>query len=135
MVPFLLASLLPGCGSTRPAEPQGPDASALAMETLVQARKAKLVLSTRWRAEAKVEAIRVEDEGPLAQVARGSAVVTIRGLRIEAEEVRLTWLPEGEDLVLSASEVKLFRQRRGQPYETKDIALLTMANDQVSFFQ
>lgn len=134
-MPFLLAPLLLGCASTRPPEPQGPDAEALAMETLVQARKAKLVLCARWRAEAKVEAIRVEDEAPGTQVARGSVVVTIQGLRVEAEEVRITWLPEGEDLVLWAEDVKLFRQRRGQPYETKGIAMLTMANDQVSFFQ
>jgi hypothetical protein len=105
------------------------------METLVQARKAKLVLCARWRDEAKVEAIRVEDDAPGTEIARGSAIVTIRGLRIEAEEVRITWLSEGEDLVLWAEEVKLFRQRRGQPYETTNIAMLTMANDQVSFFQ
>jgi hypothetical protein len=131
----VVASLLAGCGSTRPPEPKGPDAAALAMETLVQAQRAKLVLAARWRAAAKVEAIRVEDEAPGAQVARGSVVVTIEGLRVEAEEVRLTWLPESEDLLLWAEGVKLFRQRRGQPYETKDIAMLTMANDQVSFFQ
>ncbi len=135
MVPFLLAPLLLGCGSTRPAEPEGPDAKALAMETLVQARQAKLVLSSRWRAEAKVEAIRVKDEAPGTQVASGSVVVTIRGLRVEVDEMRLTWLLEGEDLLLWAEDVKLFRQRRGQPYETTDIAMLTMANDQVSFFQ
>ena len=113
----------------------GPDASALALETLVQARQAKIVLSSRWRGKAKVEAVRVDDEGPGAQVARGGAVVTIEGLRVEADEVRLTWLSEGEDLLLWAEDVKLFRQRRGQPYETKDIAMLTMANDRVSFFQ
>jgi hypothetical protein len=132
---LLLGLLLLGCGSTRAPELQGPDASALAMETLVQARQAKLVLASRWRSRATVQAIQVEDEGPGGQIARGSAVVVIEGLRIEAEEVRLTWLPEGEDLLVWAEEVKLFRQRRGQPYETKDIAMLTMANDRVSFFQ
>jgi len=132
---LLLAPLLLGCGTTRPAAPEGPDATALALETLVQARQAKLVLCERWRGETKVEAIRVEDEAPGTQVARGSVVVTVRGLRIEAEEVRLTWLSEGEDLVLWAEDVKLFRQRRGQPYETRGLAMLTMANDQVSFFQ
>ena len=132
---LLVATLLLGCGTTRPPEPTGPDAAALAMQTLVQARQAKLVLCDRWRSETKVEAIRVEDEGPGTQVARGSVVVTIRGLRVEAEEVRLTWLSEGDSVVLWAEQVKLFRQHRGQPYETKDISMLTMANDQVSFFQ
>jgi hypothetical protein len=132
---LLLGPLLVACGSTRPPEPLGPDASALAMETLVQAKQAKLVLSERWRSRAKVEAIRVQDEGPGAQVARGGAVVTIEKLRVEAEEIRLTWLSEGDDLLVWAEEVKLFRQRRAQPYETKDIAMLTMANDKVSFFQ
>jgi hypothetical protein len=135
-VPFLIAPLLLACGSTRPPEPQGPDGKALAMETLVQARSTEVVLSVRWRAKAKVQAIRVEEEAPGIQLARGSAIVTIEGLRIEADEVKLRWLAEAdENLLLYAKDVKLFRQRRGQPYETKDIAMLTMANDQVSFFQ
>ena len=95
-MPFLLAPLLLACGSTRPPEPQGPDGKALAMETLVQARSTEVVLSARWRAKAKVQAMRVEEETPGIQLARGSAVVTIEGLRIEADEVKLRWLAEGE---------------------------------------
>jgi len=106
------------------------------METLVQARHVEIVLSERWRKKAKVEAIRVEEDPPGTEVARGSVVVTIEGLRVEADEVKIRWLPEAEDNVLvHAKDVKLFRQRRAQPYETSNLAMLTMANDQVSFFQ
>lgn len=124
-----------GCGSTPPKEPLGPDAKALEMETLVQARAARIVLSARWRTATKVEGIGVEESVPGTQVARGSAVFAIQGLRVEAGEIRVTWLPETDTLLVSATDVQLFRQRRGQPYETRDLAMLTMANDQVSFFQ
>jgi hypothetical protein len=135
---FLLPCLLLGCGSApkAPKEPPGPDATSLAMETLVQARSAEIILSVRWRKMAKVEGIRVDETEPLTQVARGSVVVVIQGLRVEADEVKVKWLPEAEDNVLvHARDVKLFRQVRGQPYEMKGLAMLTMANDQVSFFQ
>lgn len=106
------------------------------METLLQARTAEIILSVRWRKMAKIEGIRVEEKEAGVVVARGSTVVVIRGLRVEAEEVTVKWLPEAEDNVLvHGREVKLFRQVRGQPYETKDLAMLTMANDQVSFFR
>jgi len=134
---LLLAPFILGCGTTPVAkEPPAPDAKALAMETLVQARHAEIILSVRWRKQAKVEAIRVEEDPPGTQIARGSVVVTIRGLRVEADEVKIVWLPEAEDnLLVHARNVKLFRQSRSQPYETSNLAMLTMANDQVSFFQ
>jgi len=102
----------------------------------VQARRAEIILSVRWRKIAKVEAIRIDEEAPGTQVARGSVVVVIQGLRVEADEVKIKWLPEAEDNVLvHARDVKRFRQVRAQPYETSDLAMLTMANDQVSFFR
>jgi hypothetical protein len=126
--------VIAGCAAAPPKEPPGPDAKALAMETLVQARAARVVLSLRWRAKAKVEGIRVDEGPPGTQVARGGAVVQVEKLRVEAEEISVTWLnEEHQDLVLSASDVKLFRQRRAQPYEITHIAMLTMANDQMSF--
>jgi hypothetical protein len=138
VAPLLLAPLLLGCGSApkAPTEPEGPDAVALAMETLLQARSAEIILSVRWRKMAKVEGIRVEEKEAGKEVARGSAVVVIRGLRVEAEVVTVKWLPEAHyNLLVHGRDVKLFRQVRGQPYETKDLSMLTMANDQVSFFR
>ncbi len=106
------------------------------METLLQARTAEIILSVRWRRMAKIEGIRVEEKEAGVEVARGSAVVAIRGLRVEAEEVTVKWLSEDKDtLLVHGRDVNLFRQVRGQPYETKDLAMLTMANDQVSFFR
>jgi len=132
-----LAFLILGCSSTpKVPPPSGPDAKALAMETLVQARRVEIVLSARWRKQAKVEGIRVEEETPGTQVARGSVVVKIEGLRVEADEVKLKWLDEAEDnLLVHARDVKLFRQQRAQPYEMRDLSMLTMANMQVSVFQ
>lgn len=106
------------------------------METLLRARRAEVILSVRWRKMAKVEGIRIDEQTPGTQVARGSVVVAIEGLRVEADEVTVKWLSEAEDNVLvHAREVTLFRQMRAQPYETKNLAMLTMANDQVNFFQ
>jgi hypothetical protein len=132
--PAMLVPLLLACAAPRPAEPTAPDERALAMETLVKARRVELVLSARWRPEARFEAIRVE-EAPGVQLGRGSAVLVLRALRIEAQEVRLKWLEEGENLLLYAEDVELFRQHRAQPYESRDLSAVTMANDQVSFFQ
>jgi hypothetical protein len=95
----------------------------------------EIVLGAQWRGEAKVEAIRREETTPGTEDARGSAVFLLQGLRVEAEELRLKWLPDYADLVLHAREVEHFRQRRAQPYEMRDIDALTMANDHVSFFQ
>ncbi|HEX5137362.1 MAG TPA: hypothetical protein VFY93_10335 [Planctomycetota bacterium] len=102
----------------------------------MKARAAEIILSVRWRKMAKVEGIRVDESTPGTQVVRGSAVVVIDHLRVEADEVTVKWLPEAEDnLLVHARGVTLFRQIRGQPYETKDLAMVTMANDQVSFFR
>jgi hypothetical protein len=106
------------------------------METLVQAHQAEILLSVRWRPKAKVEGVRVDEDPPGTETAHGSAVVTIEGLRVEADEVTIKWLSESEEnLLVHARKVKLFRQRRAQPYETTDLAMLTMANTHVSFFQ
>jgi hypothetical protein len=123
------------CATAPPKEPPSPAAAALAIETFVKARHAEIVLGTQWRGKARVEAIRREETAPGVEDARGSAVFTLEGLRVEAEELRLKWLPDYADLVLHAREVEVFRQRRAQPYETRDIDALTMANDHVSFFQ
>jgi len=134
---FLLA-FLAACGATskrREEELKRPDGAALSVETVVQARRAEIVLAARWRPEAKVEAIRVEDEGPDVQLLRGGVVFTLRGLRLEVEELRIRWLAETEDLFLYASTVERFWQRRGQPYESKGLAALSMANDHVTFIQ
>ena len=85
---------------------------------------------------AKLEGIRVDETTPGTQVVRGSAVVVIDGLRVEADEVTVKWLPEEhQDVLVHAREVSLFHQVRGQPYKTNDLATLTMANDQVTFFR
>jgi hypothetical protein len=41
---------------------------------------------------AKVEGIRVDEATPGTQVVRGSVVVVIDGLRVEADEVTVKWL-------------------------------------------
>jgi hypothetical protein len=119
-----------------PAEPDRPDAAVLARETRIKARSAELVLSGRFRREARLEGIRVERPQPHVVTARGSAVLVLRHLRVEAEEIRVTWLePEHENLLLYAKEVELFEQKRDRPYFSRNLSAVSMANDQVSFFQ
>lgn len=102
----------------------------------MKARRAEVILSVRWRKMAKAEGIRVDESTPGTQVVRGSAVVVIDHFRVEADEVTVKWQAEAHnDLLVCAWEVTRFRQVRGQPYETNDVAMVTMANDQVTFLR
>ncbi len=131
----MLVALLGACATT-PKEPERPDAAALALETLVRARTAELVLSSRFRKESKLEAIHVEEEQPGIVTARGGSVFVLKNLRVEAESIRVTWLgPEHENLLVYAKDVALFQQQRDRPFYSKDLSAVSMANEKVSFFQ
>ncbi len=117
-------------------EPERPDAQALARETLVRARRARLVLSERWREDASLTAAHVAGEGA-EQEAQGNVVFLLSGLRLEiAGSLKITWMPDHDEVLVYASDVELFRQqRKDRPYSSKNLSAVTMANDQVSFFQ
>jgi hypothetical protein len=133
---FLWLALLGACAASPKEEPERPDAIALGRETLVRARTAELVLSSRYREEAKLEAIHIEKPEPGIVTARGSSVFALRKLRVEAESIRVTWLePEHENLLVYAKDVALFQQQRERPYYSKNLSAVSMANDKVSFFQ
>ena len=133
-----MCAALAACGTT-PAndEPQRPDAKALALKTEVKAQRAELVLSARFREEARLEGIRVDT--PKADIvrARGKAVFTLRNLVVEADTVQVTWLadPAHEHFLLYATKVASFRQVRDRPYSSRNLSAIAMADDKVSFFQ
>lgn len=136
----LLAALLAACASPAnrpdPEAEAAPDEMALALPTVVRAETARLFLSDRWRKQSKLEAIRVERPEPGVAVARGGVVFRLKGLRVEARELRVKWMADYEDVLLYAQRVESFEQKRGErPYSTRDVSALTMANDQVRFFQ
>jgi len=127
--------LLGACAAT-PKEPERPDEIALARETLIRAGTAELVLSGRFRREAKLEGIHIAKPEPGVETANGSSIFVLRKLRVEAETIRVTWLePEHENLLVYAKEVALFQQQRDRPYYSKGLSAVSMANDTVSFFQ
>ena len=100
------------------------------------ARTVELVLSDRWRDELEVEAIRVDrpDAGRLE--ARGSVVLRLLNLRVEAaDSLEVKFLPDHEDVLLHAREVALFSQHKGYGHRTENVAAATMANEHVSFWQ
>ena len=48
----------------------------------------------------------------------------------------MTWLgPEHENLLVYAKDVALFQQQRDRPFYSQNLSAVSMANDQVSFFQ
>ena len=111
-----------------------PEEYALFYPTTVQARAAKLILHERWRAEVKLEGIRVEDVGPRRVRARGEPTLTLRNLRIEAREsIDVTYLADRRTLHLTALDVKRFEQVRGYRQATVDVAMVTVSDDQVTF--
>ena len=69
--------MLLGACAAAPKEPERPDAAALKRETLVQARTAEVVLSSRYRREAKLEAIQVEKPEPGVETARMPGTISV----------------------------------------------------------
>ena len=107
----------------------------LAKQTFVKAERARLILAERWRTEAELEGVRVERAGDV-ETARGGAVLRLKALRVEAREIEVKWIADYEDVMLFAEKVELFRQQRGErPYGTENVAVLSLANDKVSFLQ
>ena len=112
-----------------------PDAAALAIETSVKARTVRLVLSSRWRETAKLEGVVVEHPEKGIVIARGSAVLQLEKLHVEASEwIKLTFLADHENLLLYAKDVELFKQQKGYGHKTENVDAVTMANDAVSIF-
>jgi hypothetical protein len=96
----------------------------------------EVVLSGRFRKEAKLEGIHVASPEPEVATAGGGAVFVLRKLRIEAESIRVRWLePEHENVLVYAKDVALFQQKRERPYYSENLSAVSMANDKVSFFQ
>jgi hypothetical protein len=102
----------------------------------VKAEKVRMLLSERWKGEARLEGVRVEPSGGERTVARGDARLQVGRLLVEAREIEVKWLADYEDVLLYAERVELFRQQRGErPYGTENVAVVSMANDKVSFLQ
>jgi len=127
---------------TKAPQPQGaptkppPEEYALFYPTTVQARSVKLILHERWRAQVKLEGIRVEELGPRRVRARGEPKLTLRKLTIEASEsIEVTYLANRRTLHLMALDVKRFEQLRGYKQATVNVAMVTVADDQVTFLQ
>ncbi len=120
-------------------EAQRPDTAALARETRIEAEEVRIVVSDHWRPVAKLEGLSVkrlrEEGGGEEIVVRGSATFSLKGLKVEAREIRVRWLADHQDFVLYAKRVQLFQQKRERPYYSRDLSAVTMANDQVNFFQ
>ena len=137
--------LLAAC-ATAPEEPTapgnedepttGPDAAALAIPTLMKARTASLRISERWRDEVKLEGIQIERPDDMTMIARGSAVVVVRQLRVEAsEEIEIKFLSRQNDTVLlHGREVVLFQQKKGYVQRTENLSAVTMANEEVRYW-
>ena len=134
-----LLALLVGCSGTARSQAAGketrPDALALERHTSIEAETARVVASDHWKAGARLNGIRVETLEDGTVRARGGAVLKLGNLSVEAREIRVRWLPDHQDFLLYAEHVKIFEQKRDQPYRSEGLAAVTMANDQVSFFK
>ena len=69
----------------------------------------------------------------------GAGTITLDGISltwaVRADSLDLTFLPDHENLLLYAEDVALFHQRRGYGHRTENVSAVTMANEQVSYFQ
>jgi len=137
---LLLAGLLlaAACGAPakRPVRELPPDEAALRTPTLVRAQRVRLVLSDRWREQARLTAASIDRSDPRSVRATGNARFRLLGLHVEAGgELDVRWLANHENYLLYADQVELFRQERDKPYRTSHLSALAIANDKVSFFQ
>jgi len=106
------------------------------MPTLVRAQRVRLVLSDRWREQARLTAASIDRSDPRSVRATGNARFRLLGLQVEAGgELDIRWLANHENYLLYADQVDLFRQERGKPYWTTHLSALSISNDKVSFFQ
>ena len=123
--------------------PRGPaaaaraDTKALGIKTTVKARSVTFVLSERWNGEMKLRSTR--RESPSAGILRaiGKAVLDLRELHVEADEIEVRFLsdPEHEDVLLHARDVALFMQHIVYGHRTENVDLVTMANDKINIFK
>ncbi len=141
--PLGLVLLLAACATTtgggrakEAEEAARPDAKALAIPTRVVAREVRIVLSDHWRPEGKTGGLDLQHPDASTVVARGAATFELRGLKVEASDLlSLTYLPDHENLLVHAREVRRFEQVKGYGHRTEDAGMVTMANDQVSIFE
>ena len=69
------------------------DATLLVHSTLIQAKTARVVLSSHWRSRVKLAGIRTEKSDPGEWLARGSAEFELGNVRIEATgDITVTFL-------------------------------------------
>lgn len=120
-----------------PAAAARADTKALGIKTIVKARSVTFVLSQRWSTEMKLQSLRRETPSAGVVRATGRAVLDLRELHIEADEIEVRFLqdPGHEDVLLHARDVALFFQHIVYGHRTEDVDLVTMANDQVSIFK
>ncbi len=112
------------------------DTKALGIKTTVKARSVTFVLSQRWSGEMKLQSRRRETPSAGVVRATGQAVLDLRELHIEADEIEVRFLsdPEHEDVLLHARDVKVFFQHVVYGHRTENADLVTMANNQITIF-
>ena len=120
-----------------PAVAARPDTKALGIKTIVRARSVVLVLSQRWNGEMKLQSRRRETPRAGVVHATGQAVLDLRELHVEADEIEVRFMPdpEHEDVLLHARDVKVFQQHVRYGHRTENADLVTMANDKVNIFK
>ncbi len=120
-----------------PAVAARADTKALGIKTTVKARSVTFVLSQRWSGEMTLKSTRRDSPSAGVLRATGNAVLDLRELHIEADEIEVRFLadPEHEDVLLHARGVALFFQHIVYGHRTESADAVTMANDQISIFK
>ena len=130
--------VLAGCGAPsrkpEPApvqqEPKGPDAKILGTPTAIRARYVQVTISSAWRPFVELKGIRRETSDPAAWLAAGDAEFTLRKVRIAgADEIKVTFLDDHEDVVIYARDVELLEHKMGRH---KNVYVATIANRELT---
>lgn len=124
----------PASSTEQQPDPERMDAKLLAIPTVIDARKVRLVLSARWRSSTKLEGIHADKSDAMKWIARGSAELRLKELRINAsDEITVTFLDDHEDFVLHATDVALYKRTKGKIVNRQErVKAVTIANGQVS---
>lgn len=110
--------------------PTGPDAAVLSTPTRIRARYVQVTIASGWRPFVELKGISRNATDPATWSAVGEAEFALRSVRIDgADEIKVTFLDDHEDVVIYARDVELLEHKMGRH---RNVYVATIANRELT---